>query len=424
MTLRERIKAHKNKVYAWVIGAGFVLIGIHNPNQPLLEFAFLPLVGMAISSFAMLFYLMDHWREATLGPKKVWIPLIIIVAGMASSGVAEYFRGNADFQHAASPLVFGLILFGTYVTARLLKEDIMAPFAFMVVIESVSCVWTGLTNVGIRTGGIVGPTNYDMASGFMILGVLFSPRKHQWWLTAVALAGLAFAGAEEAMFAGVILVGTLLIRRDWGKKILLPLGVALMGVVLLLTTNIGDGLYDTAGKRVRELIIMIQGGENDHRISRPIGEVEVDYPREFITVEDDREYVIQYDHEWEETLDNIFWWRWTQYKHAYKQLSWFGNGYKITEFSLYTVHNVFFLILDQVGPFAMLGWLFITIYCLIKTRWKYAWLAIIALSIWDHFLWTQVAPWWWLAIGVSTASERKSDLIFRRVDNENNGRKF
>ncbi len=418
MTLRDRIKVHKNKVYAWVIGTGFILVGVHNPGQPFLSEAFIPLIGMSVSAFAMLFYLRDHRSEITLGPRKIWVPLIIIVAGMASSGVAEWARGNADLQQTIAPLVFGVILFGGYITARILKEDMIAPFAFMVVIESVSCVWAGLTHAGIRTGGIVGPTNYDMASGFLILGVLFSLKRHQWWLTAVALVGLAFAGAEEAMVAGAVLTLALVIRRDWSKKILLPVGVGVVGVILLLTTNIGTGLYDTAEKRINELVIMAQGGENDHGITRPFGEGSVEYPREFITVENENEFLIQYDYEWEETLDNIFWWRWTQYKHAFNQFSWFGNGYTITEFSLYTVHNVPFLIVDQVGPFASLAWLFVVGYCLIKTRWKYAWLAVISLSLFDHYLWTQVAPWVWVLVGVSTVSQRKNDLIFKGDNDE------
>jgi hypothetical protein len=346
--------------------------------------------------------------------------MCIIIAGMTSSGVAEYFRGNADLQQASSPFVFGIILFGAYLTARLLKEDIMVPFAAMVIIESASCVWAGITNYGIRTGGIIGPTNYDVASGYLILGVLFSPKKHQWWLTAVALAGLAFAGAEEAMVAGTILIMALLVRRDWGKKILLPIGITLIGLIIFVSTGIAGDLYKTAEKRLNELVIMVQGGENDHSLTDPLPTVGVTYPRSFYTVEDENTFLIEYDYEWEETLDNIFWWRWTQYRHAYNQLSWVGNGYKITEFSLYTVHNVPVLVLDQVGPFAMLGWIFVVGYCLIKTRWKYAWLAVIGLSCFDHYLWTQVAPWVWVLAGVSTISERKSDLIFKKEQDEQN----
>jgi len=54
-------------------------------------------------------------------------------------------------------------------------------------------------------------------------------------------------------------------------------------------------------------------------------------------------------------------------------------------------------------------------YCAVRTRWKYAFVAVLALSVWDHFIWTQFAPLWWALVGVATVSEVKSDLIFKGV---------
>jgi len=72
------------------------------------------------------------------------------------------------------------------------------------------------------------------------------------------------------------------------------------------------------------------------------------------------------------------------------------------------------IIVDQIGPLAGLAWLWVTIACLVKTKWRYAFIAVIALSLFDHYIWTQAAPYWWVLVGVSTTSTIKSDLIFRR----------
>ncbi len=411
--MRQWLRDNKYRVHAWVIGSGLILFAVHNPNQPALDWAFLPIVGLAFSLFALLFVLMDKKAEITLGPRWVWIPLLVIIASIAASSIAEVVSGAVTFTEGLAPIAFSAYMFGIYLVARILKEDLFAPFAVAVVIEAISIVADGLTTPGLRNGGIVGPTNYDMASGFLILGVLFSAVKRQWWLLTVAMVGLAFAGAEEAMVAGVILGVVWLIRRDFGKRLVVIGGCVVVGAVLMLTTGLGGKLYATAETRVSELVTMVQGGEPDHSLTNSTGE-DVTYPRRFIHSQDKGDWPVQYTYEWEETLDNILWWRWSQYTEAARNFSWVGNGYMVTEFNFSTVHNVPGVIVQQVGPIAGAAWLFLMIACLVKTRWKYAFTAVLALSLFDHFIWTQVAPWWWALVGVATVTLDRSDLIFRR----------
>jgi hypothetical protein len=66
------------------------------------------------------------------------------------------------------------------------------------------------------------------------------------------------------------------------------------------------------------------------------------------------------------------------------------------------------------GVLAGMAWLWVSIWCLVKTKWKYLFALIFALSVFDHFIWTQLNSIWWLAVGVSTAPANiKSDLLFR-----------
>ena len=95
-------------------------------------------------------------------------------------------------------------------------------------------------------------------------------------------------------------------------------------------------------------------------------------------------------------------------------LRMFGNGYVITEFYATIPHNIMLIIVEQVGFLAAGAWLVVTFYLLLKTKWKYAWIMFIALGVWDHFIWTQAAPWFWVLCGVTSLNDIKSDRIFKR----------
>jgi hypothetical protein len=43
---------------------------------------------------------------------------------------------------------------------------------------------------------------------------------------------------------------------------------------------------------------------------------------------------------------------------------------------------------------------------------KYAWIALLSLCVFDHYIWTQAGIWFYLLIGVSTSSDIKTDKIF------------
>jgi len=107
--------------------------------------------------------------------------------------------------------------------------------------------------------------------------------------------------------------------------------------------------------------------------------------------------------------------RWVAITEAVRNFSFIGHGYSLSTVPGGIVHNIPLIIMHQVGPFAALAWLFVTLYCLIKTGWKYIWVAVIAMCVFDHYLWTQMAPWWWALVGVTTAHNINKDYIFRRV---------
>jgi hypothetical protein len=106
--------------------------------------------------------------------------------------------------------------------------------------------------------------------------------------------------------------------------------------------------------------------------------------------------------------------RWDMIVNVFANISFFGHGLSLTEFNPTTAHNVPVVILQQIGVIPALCWIWVTIYCLIKTPYKYAWTAIIGLSVFDHYLWTQAAVWWWALVGVSSVGHIP-DYIFREA---------
>ncbi len=342
--VRNWIKTNPNKVYAWAIGLGFVLFVIHNPAQPLLEYVFLPVVGLLLSFFGCVMVLMPKWGKRTnlggglywrkpiwefdLGKKWVYIPLLIIVLSMAVSG----FVNGATLGNKVAPLLFGVYLFGVYLASRKLGKEVFKPFAVCVIIQAISCVVYGIMYPGARAGGLIAWTSagatggiYAISVRFLVFGAIVSIFKRRRLIILIALIGLFFTGSEEAVIAVVALGVAMLIRRDWSKKLLIP--VAGLVIFLAVATPLG--------------------------ITQKLGEPFIWYGEAMIQIPQ-AETAEERDILLDEALNN----RWTPYKNAINNISPVGHGYYVTwstegeRFSGGLPHNVPLMIMDQVGPIA------------------------------------------------------------------------
>src|SRR3989304_316469 len=99
---------------AGIIGTGLVLIAIHNPYQPLLDYAFLPQVGLMLIIMGCVVILVNRYREITLGKKYIWIPLLAIII---SIGISQ-----------PGAILMGGTLFILYLVSRILGKQILLPF--------------------------------------------------------------------------------------------------------------------------------------------------------------------------------------------------------------------------------------------------------------------------------------------------------
>ncbi len=351
----------------WALGIGLALYGIHWREQPFLNYGvFLPQIGIVIVILTLVDYYLKQKHFPDLGPKIVWIPMLVIVASM-------WLRLIVDFsmQTVAGGL-YGLVLFLLYVASRTLDKRIFLAFIPFVVVVAISVIVNGVMHPGQLTGGII--TNYCASAGFMIFGTIVNNFKWQWVLATIALLALFFVGALEGAFIIAVLVGAILWRRDWGKKILLP-----VALVLLVASTWGVVGY---------LMPLYTHNPNLDALSKAFTTGKVD-------------------------LNDITTDRWEVFNVALADIKILGHGYKPGLAEPYTVHNVPMVIVDQIGPVAGLAWLIVSVWCLFKTKWKYAWIALLAMCVWDHYVWTQFAPYFWVLVGVSTTSKITSDRIFR-----------
>lgn len=381
--------------WAIALGIGLALFPIHNlwltevtsiNGQATL---FLPWFGAAIWIIVSLSILRDHWKQIDWGGKKMVAPLLIIVASMSLSG----FINGEGFGDRLAPMFMGVSMFALYGVARYLvligqDEDVKTPIIIMVLVQALSGIIMGIVFPGNADGGLI--TNYCAAVGFMILGGLLIPRKWLWRALIPILMAIFLLGALEGLFIIAILAIAMLVRRDWSKKLIIPVSILLVVVGLWTATgNMGE-TFNHAARNFGAIKSIVGRTEEQDENGGFWGTLN-------IALSGRLEYVVT----------------------CVTDIKVLGHGYDVTPLwveatDLHPVHNTPLIILDQIGPLAALAWLWVTFFCLIKTKWKYIWVAILAASVFDYYVWTQFAPYWWLFIGLSTM-ETKSDLIFREV---------
>jgi hypothetical protein len=388
------VKAVKERFWVILIGTGLAISPIHNvwltnlaTNSKGEVVFFLPAFGYLLLIMGVGLFLLYNWEKIKregFGDKRIWIPLLVIVGAIGLSGIVI----NGSVQDKVAPLGMGVALFALYLAARVLGKELFYPLVIGTAIGSLGIVLYQAIHPGAVAGGFVFEQNFDIATGYILLGAALFVHRWRWILASLAVVALLVSGAPEAVFAlGVVGIFGL-VRRDWSKRIV-PM-VVVLGIFLVV--GLATGLLQGAYSYVQDSITRTPTAH----YTSPEGEERLVSPLDV---------------------------RWLVIRDAMTDIRSLGIGYGITNFRPTTVHNVPLIIIQQLGwpgVLAAIAWLWTTIWCLRKTRWKYAWVAVIALSIFDHYLWTQLAPVWWILIGVSITGstlgkEEESDLVFRRT---------
>ena len=394
------------------IGVGLALSPIHNQWLTILAtnangetlfflpaFAYLLLI---IGSGLFVTYNWERVRGAGLGNRKIWIPLAVIVVAIGLSGA------TADtWQDKVAPLGMGLALFALYLASRIIGQAIFLPLAVGASIASLGVILHGLIFPGLVTGGFVFEKNYDIVVGYVLLGTVLYQHKRQWLAVSLALVAMFLTGSPEAVFAVGVIGAVVLLRRDVSRRLAVALLPTVALVVIWFGIGYGQELYSYVGGTIRGVpVIETQTGTG---IPGTTAIITPGAPTKLIlnTMDiDSGDY------------SSVFGYRLAVIKKAMSNIKPLGEGYILTAFStVANVHNVPLVIVQQLGYpgiLAGLAWSWVSVRCLWKTKWKYAWITLLVLSVWDHFTWTQLAPLWPVLVGVSTVADTDTDFIFKK----------
>ena len=389
-----------------LIGSGLALSPIH--NKFLTDIAtteagetalFIPAIGYILLIMGTGLFLMDHWETVKAngwGDRKVLVALTIIVVSMALSGLSGAGQDSPTIQSRVAPMFLGVSLLALYFAARTLGAGLFRAMIPVIVIGVIVAVVLEIVDPYNTTGGII--TNSTVTAGFFIFGALVNRGKWQWVLCAAAGLGVLVMGALEGMFVAGVLYAAVVVRRDFDKRFWILSGIAAAVVV----AGAGLGYLTPIYAETKNLGTLFEVVRGDVPITR-------------------------------EALDAITTGRWTINMVVIENLSLVGHGFTMSVGSG-TAHNMLLVIADQVGIAAAVAWGFVTMYGLVKSPWKYAWCAVIAMSVFNHYLWNQMMPFWWVLVGVNLGAgnaknpvdkcgkcgtillggdSNKSDLIFR-----------
>lgn len=364
----------------YAIGLGMVLFVVHNPYQPLFEYIFLPQLGMILIIFGCLSVItgIKNWKQA-IGSPLYYIPLAVIALSVALSTIGK--PPNEIYAGVSISLVLPAVYIAIRTTDR---TKVFGIVILSSVIASLSIVyWASITGWK-PSGGFVSPTNYDIATGLIIFGVLLARPDWQWWLAIIAVIGLFFSGSAEAVFLGVFMFIIVLIRHPQ-RKLLIPVAA----VAILLIVTIPTGIFiKVQSPNINRLLVVADSLNIKTPLVAATKETLTDSGLDYFTT----------GKEETTTIDKVMGFRLTHWQLS--PIKPFGYGINLTHFYWGIPHNVFLIIIEQVGILAMLAWLFIAV--LGARKQPYLWLGFVALGIFDHYIWTQAAPWFWAIAGVTS----------------------
>lgn len=353
-----------------------LILFICHYQAPALKYVPLFQIGGFLLIFITGYLISSHWQEVRrvgLGPAQIWIPLAVI---SGSAIVRLFVQYNAETVAGA---LFMASMFGLYVVSRQYGEKTLNLFMPVVIIGVISIIVQAIILGQPKNPGIF--NNYATAAEFLVFGWLVSPRKHQWWLSAVVLIGLLLSGAEEALAYISILGLVILIRKDWSRRILLPVGVIVAVFIFCFVTGFFSTLYFRASNMVHDL---------HSALTDP-------------TLTSEQRDAL---------LNQATNGRWSTGWRLHRPIEPLGYGVSITSYPLIP-HNIVLLITDQLGPVAAIAWVSAMIAGIKATKRKYAFIALILFGLFQPFVWTEMAPYMWAMAGMATMA-KGSSFIFKK----------
>jgi len=300
-------------------------------------------------------------KKITLGPKWMYIPLLTIV-GIVFLRAAIYSTSIHSVTTGTFEIGFISLMFCGYLAGRVCGRDIFYLLPFVAIILALFIY----ANAIIRPDNIMYNLDYNLLSATLILATVLTTWQRKWIIVAITLPAIFLTGASEGILALGIIFIMVLLRKDFTAKLWLPAGA--LSVVFLATFY--TGTVDTIYARAYNIIT--ETAETSGLSQRIDG-----------------------------------------YRYALQDIKYLGHSYNPTNTERDSIHNVPLRALYELGPIVAIAWCFAMLVGLFKTRYKYAFAAIIAFALFDHLMWTWLAPIPWLIAGVATV-DKEGDLLFRK----------
>ena len=391
------LKKYEN-ILSWVFGIGIVSFAFRNYFYSGIMIGLVLCIAVLFITTILIINDKDRPKNI-LGSKWVWVPLLIICLSIVTAGIANFTTSRALF----TDVIIAASFFGTYLICRILGDKVFKPFSIAVVIEAASVVLYSLVlHYGIHNGGWASYRDYNVADALMVIGAIVSVGKKQWWIVTITLIGVFFTGAEEGLLALAIILVVVFIRRDVSWRLALSVGiVAVIAVLGLKPFNYTTDLYAMPIDQVTELV-------SHHHNPQAVAFAKIESNDTGLSAPDLHPSTIDY-------ISNS---RWQMALTAFRNWNWLGSGYVMNPVDSVNnaIYNVPLVVAQQVGVWAALAWLFVVFFCLIKTKWKYAFVALLAFALMDNLIFCQLGLWMFALAGVSTVSVIKSDLMFKRAN--------
>jgi len=378
MAYRQQIKSIfslTDTKLIYIFGLGLFLFVVHNTALTLSShgnvWLFMPQIGfmLMLGVITILWPKLDIKNEI-LSNKLISILLLLFLVNPLILLFIEPSLVNLARE------LFLMFLFVCYIIGKKYSIKLNNVFPVIVIIVSISVIIYNLfiTN-GNPTGGILSKINYDIVIGIMVISTFAYIGKYKSIIIYFMIAGLAFSNSPEGIIALVFFLLTMLIKRDFTKRSLFTL-LALIIVVYMLAFLVSS---DKSYLRIKGDIVNNPITNNDNL-----------------------------DGSWNYRIDSI--------KGTIENVSILGHGYNPLKYDPFTgrktVHNVPLIILDQIGILPFLAWIFIMIYCFVKTKWKYLIIGIFSVCLFDHYIFTTMAPYWFVVIGIMIENPNIKDRIY------------
>jgi len=209
----------------------------------------------------------------------------------------------------------------------------------------------------------------------MLLAALFAPRRWRPLLLGIALAVSILSGSEEWLPGIVAIALIMLLTMDFNRRVLLTAAPVAVVLLVVICTGTGSILYP---KLTQERFSSAD---------------------EVLKMRDEV-YAEAY-------------WEWGESPLTMA----FGTG---PDYALGggSIHNAPLKVTHDLGLWAGLAWLGMTFWLSVRSRYRYAFAIIFALSLIDNYFWTYLFPWYFCLLGIAAVDRARDDRIFGHPDPE------